>query len=138
MLPVFLFPAKWAGRQLSGLTREQMQTNALLVGQHDRAVQRRRRLARKLFGRPAEEQRDFSDRSANVRDLGVQIAMTGRIFYSALTLVAALATALVYGVGGHLAISGTVSVGDLVALATLMGRLYGPADRAVRTSGSTS
>ena len=61
-----------------------------------------------------------------MRDLGVQIAMVGRIFYSALALVAALATALVYGIGGQLAISGTVTVGTLLALAALMGRLYGP------------
>ena len=126
MLPVFLFPAKWAGRKLSGLTREQMQTNALLSANMTERFNVGGALLVKLFGRPAEEERDFSDRSATVRDLGVKIAMTGRIFYSALTLVAALATALVYGVGGQLAISGTVTVGDLVALATLMGRLYGP------------
>ena len=126
MLPVFLFPAKWAGRKLSGLTREQMQTNALLSANMTERFNVGGALLVKLFGRPAEEERDFSDQSATVRDLGVKIAMTGRIFYSALTLVAALATALVYGVGGQLAISGTVTVGDLVALATLMGRLYGP------------
>ena len=126
MLPVFLFPAKWAGRKLSGLTREQMQTNALLSANMTERFNVGGALLVKLFGRPAEEERDFSDRSATVRDLGVKIAMTGRIFYSALTLVAALATALVYGVGGQLAISGTVTVGDLVALAALMGRLYGP------------
>ncbi len=126
MLPVFLFPAKWAGRKLSGLTREQMQTNALLSANMTERFNVGGALLVKLFGRPEEEQANFSDRSAKVRDLGVQIAMTGRIFYSALTLVAALATALVYGVGGHLAIRDAVSVGDLVALATLMGRLYGP------------
>ena len=61
-----------------------------------------------------------------VRDLGVEIAMTGRIFFSALTLVAALATAVVYGVGGHLVISGQPRLGSLLALAALMSRLYGP------------
>ncbi len=126
MLPVFLLPAKWAGRKLSGLTREQMQTNALLSANMTERFNVGGALLVKLFGRPEEEQRDFSERSATVRDLGVKIAMTGRIFFSALTLVAALATALVYGVGGHLAISEAVTVGDLVALATLMGRLYGP------------
>jgi ATP-binding cassette subfamily B protein len=126
MLPIFLFPAKWAGRKLSGLTREQMQTNALLSANMTERFNVGGALLVKLFGRPVDEQREFSDRSATVRDLGVQIAMTGRIFYSALTLVAALATALVYGVGGQLAIQGVVTVGDLVALATLMGRLYGP------------
>ncbi len=126
MLPVFLFPAKWAGRKLAGLTREQMQTNALLSATMTERFNVGGALLVKLFGRLHDEQREFSDRSAKVRDLGVQIAMVGRIFYSALTLVAALATALVYGVGGHLAIRNAVTVGDLVALATLMGRLYGP------------
>jgi ATP-binding cassette, subfamily B, bacterial len=126
LLPVFLLPAKWAGRKLSGLTREQMQTNALLSASMTERFNVGGALLVKLFGRPADEQREFSEKSAKVRDLGVTIAMTGRIFYSALTLVAALATALVYGIGGHLAIRDAVTVGDLVALATLMGRLYGP------------
>ncbi|HEY7044618.1 MAG TPA: ABC transporter ATP-binding protein [Nocardioidaceae bacterium] len=126
MLPLFLLPAKWAGRKLSGLTREQMQTNAEMSATMTERFNVGGALLVKLFGRPADEQREFSAKSAKVRDLGVQIAMTGRIFYSALTLVAALATALVYGVGGHLALRDVVTVGDLVALATLMGRLYGP------------
>ncbi|MEP6667324.1 MAG: ABC transporter ATP-binding protein, partial [Nocardioidaceae bacterium] len=126
IMPVFLLPAKWAGRKLSGLTREQMQTNALLSGTMTERFNVGGALLVKLFGRPAQEQKEFADRSATVRNLGVQIAMTGRIFFSALTLVASLATALVYGIGGQLAISGTVTVGTLLALAALMGRLYGP------------
>ena len=126
MLPVFLLPAKWAGRRLSALTRQQMETNALLSATMTERFNVGGALLVKLFGRPADEQRDFAERSATVRDLGVQIAMTGRIFASALTLVASLATALVYGIGGHLAIDKTVTVGTLLALAALMGRLYGP------------
>jgi ATP-binding cassette, subfamily B, bacterial len=80
----------------------------------------------KLFGRPDDEDAAFSAKAAGVRDLGVQIAMSSRIFFSALALVAALATALVYGVGGLFAISGTLTVGTLLALSALMGRLYGP------------
>ena len=79
-----------------------------------------------LFGRHADEDREYAQRSAKVRDLGVEIAMTGRIFFSALTLVAALATALVYGLGGNLAIRGTLSVGTVLALAALLLRLFGP------------
>ncbi len=126
ILPVFLFPAKWAGRRLSGLTRQQMQTNASMSAIMTERFNVGGAMLVKLFGRPAEEQRDFEEKSEAVRDLGVQIAMTGRIFYSALTLVAALATALVYGIGGHLVINGTVTIGTLLALAALMGRLYGP------------
>jgi ATP-binding cassette subfamily B protein len=126
MVPLFLFPAKWAGRKLSGLTRRQMQTNATMSAIMTERFNVGGAMLVKLFGRPVEEQQEFERNSAVVRDLGINIAMTGRIFYSALTLVAALAGALVYGIGGQLAISGSVSVGTLLALAALMGRLYGP------------
>jgi ATP-binding cassette subfamily B protein len=126
MLPLFLLPAKWAGRRLSGLTREQMETNAEMSAMMTERFNVGGALLVKLFGRLPDEQRDFSTKAAGVRDLGVRIAMIGRIFFSALTLVAALATALVYGVGGHLAIGGSLTVGTLLALAALMARLYGP------------
>ena len=106
LLPVFLIPARYMGRTLQAMTR-----GALLV---------------KLFGRPGEESVAFSGRAGRVRDIGVRIAMANRIFFTALALVAALATALVYGIGGNLAISGVISVGTLLALAALLTRLYGP------------
>jgi len=80
----------------------------------------------KLFGRPAAEAASFRGRAARVRDIGVVSAMYGRTFFTALTLVAALATALVYGLGGWLAFNGSLSAGDVVALALLLSRLYGP------------
>ncbi len=126
ILPVFIFPAKWAGRRLSSLTREQMQTNATMASMATERFQVGGALLVTLFGRRDDEDVEYARRSAKVRDLGVEIAMTGRIFFSALTLVAALATALVYGVGGHLVLSDTISLGTLLALAALMGRLYGP------------
>ncbi|MEJ7628249.1 MAG: ABC transporter ATP-binding protein [Nocardioidaceae bacterium] len=126
ILPVFIFPAKWAGRRLSGLTREQMQTNATMASMATERFQVGGALLVTLFGRRHEEDAEYAQRSAKVRDLGVEIAMTGRIFFSALTLVASLATAVVYGVGGHLVLDGSLSVGTLLALAALMGRLYGP------------
>src|SRR5205085_7270934 len=109
-----------------GLTREQMQINAALSASMTERFNVGGAMLVKLFGRPVEEQVAFDDKAAAVRDLGVQIAMVGRIFYSALALVAALATALVYGLGGHLVISESVSLGTLLALAALMARLYGP------------
>jgi len=80
----------------------------------------------KLFGRPDSEHDQFADRAGAVRDISVKIAMNGRFFFTALGLVAALATALVYGVGGSLAIDGVLTVGTLTALAGLLGQLYGP------------
>jgi ATP-binding cassette subfamily B protein len=126
MLPVFLLPAKWAGRRLSGLTYEQMQQNADMSTMMTERFNVGGALLVKLFGQQASEDVEFGARSARVRDLGVRIAMIGRIFFSALTLVAAVATAVVYGVGGVLAAHGALSVGTLLALSALMSRLYGP------------
>ena len=126
LVPIFLFPAKWAGRRLSGLNRRQMEINADLGDTMTERFQVGGAMTVKLFGRPEDELRGFTGQAAHVRDLGVRIAMTSRIFYSAMTLVAALATALVYGIGGLLSIDGALTVGTLLALAALMGRLYGP------------
>ncbi|UYM04957.1 ABC transporter ATP-binding protein [Solicola gregarius] len=126
LVPIFLFPAKWAGKRLSGLTREQMEVNADLGGTMTERFQVGGAMTVKLFGRPDEERDGFDGQAARVRDLGVRIAMTSRIFFSAMTLVAALATALVYGIGGVMGINGVLTVGTLLALAALMGRLYGP------------
>jgi len=126
LLPVFLIPARYFGRTLQSITREQMQLNAQMSTQMTERFNVSGALLVKLFGRPDEEAADFAGRSGRVRDIGIRIAMMNRIFFTALTLVAALATALVYGVGGNLAIAGTITVGTLLALASLLGRLYGP------------
>ena len=80
----------------------------------------------KLFGDPGRETTEYDERASRVRDIGVQIAINRTVFMSALTLVAALATALVYGFGGVMAVNGTLTVGTLLALAALLARLYGP------------
>jgi len=126
LLPLFLIPARYMGRTLQGMTREQMQLNAEMSTQMTERFNVAGALLVKLFGRPDDESADFSGRSARVRDIGVRIAMANRIFFTALTLVAAIATALVYGVGGNLAITGAITVGTLLALASLLTRLYGP------------
>ncbi len=126
LLPVFLVPARYFGRTLQAMTREQMQLNAEMSTQMTERFNVAGALLVKLFGRPDDEAVNFSGKAARVRDTGVRIAMANRIFFTALTLVAALATALVYGVGGNLAITGAITVGTLLALAALLGRLYGP------------
>ena len=127
LVPMFVLPAKWVGRRLPGLTREQMQLNAEMGSHDDRAVQRRRRDAGQAV-RPARTRgvAAFAGQARRVRDIGVTSAMYGPVFFAALTLVAALATALVYGVGGMLAVDGAFELGTLVALAALLTRLYGP------------
>ena len=80
----------------------------------------------KIFGQLPREEEAFSDKASQVRDIGIRSAMYGRLLYTALVLVASLATALVYGAGGWLVIDGNLEVGTLVAMAALLGRLYGP------------
>ncbi|GGQ16052.1 ABC transporter ATP-binding protein [Streptosporangium pseudovulgare] len=126
LLPVFLFPARWVGRKMSGLTREQMQLDAEMSSLMTERFNVAGAMVAKLYGRPDEEAADFGRRAGRVRDVGVTVGMYGTFFRVALGLVAALATALVYGGGGLLAIDGAFELGTLVALAALLMRLYGP------------
>jgi len=126
LLPIFLVPARYVGRRLAEMSREAMQLNAEMSSTMTERFNVSGALLVKLFGRPDEEATEFSGRARRVADVGIQIAMANRAFFTALTLIASLATALVYGVGGLLAIDGALTVGTLVALAALLGRLYGP------------
>jgi ATP-binding cassette subfamily B protein len=126
LVPLFLLPARRVGARLQTLTRDQMQLSAGLGQRMTERFNVAGAMLVKLFGRPAQEDGEFADRAGQVRDIGVRIAMSNRVFFTSLTLVASLATALVYGVGGVLVIDGSLSVGTLLALAALLGRLYGP------------
>ncbi|MBO2449968.1 ABC transporter ATP-binding protein [Actinomadura barringtoniae] len=126
LLPIFVFPAKWVGKRLQRVSREQMQLDAEMSSLMTERFNVAGAMLAKLYGRPAEEEENFSGRAARVRDIGIVAAMYGRVFFTALTLVAALATAMVYGVGGFLVVDGTLELGTLVALATLLTRMYGP------------
>jgi ATP-binding cassette subfamily B protein len=126
LLPVFLLPARRFGVRLQALAREQMQVNADLGNRMTERFNVAGAMLVKLFGRPVQEDTEFGVRAGRVRDTGVQIAMNNQVFFSGLTLVAALAMALVYGLGGLLVIDGTLTVGTLLALAALLSRLYGP------------
>jgi ATP-binding cassette subfamily B protein len=126
LLPVFLLPARWVGRKLQGISRQAMQLNADMSTTMTERFNVSGALLVKIFGRLGDEQRSFSGKAAQVRDIGITQAIYGRVFFMGLTLVASLATALVYGAGGLLVIGGSMSIGALVALAALLGRLYGP------------
>ncbi|MGN6245641.1 MAG: ABC transporter ATP-binding protein [Motilibacteraceae bacterium] len=126
LLPVFVVPARLVGRRLAVITRESMQLNAAMSQTMTERFNVAGALLVKIFGRLPEETEQFSAKASRVRDIGITSAMYSRVFFTALTLVAALATAVVYGVGGLLAISGSFAVGTLVALTALLGRLYGP------------
>nr|WP_243697694.1 ABC transporter ATP-binding protein [Geodermatophilus obscurus] len=126
LVPVFVLPARRIGRRLQEITRESYGLNASMNASMTERFNVAGALLVKLFGRPEVEAEGFRGRAARVRDIGVLSAMYGRTFFTALTLVAALATALVYGLGGWLAFTGSLSPGDVVALALLLSRLYGP------------
>src|ERR1022692_1928278 len=126
LLPVFIIPARLIGRRMQRLTRESMQLDAQMGSTMTERFNVAGAMLVKLFGRPQEEAEVFSGRAARVRDIGVVTAMYGRVFFIALTLLASMATALVYGLGGSLVISGAFQLGTLVALASLLSRMYGP------------
>ncbi|MEP7194023.1 MAG: ABC transporter ATP-binding protein [Actinomycetota bacterium] len=126
LLPVFLVPARFMGRRLAGLSHEAMGLNAELGTRMTERFNVAGALLVKLFGQPRIEDEQYADRAGRVRDVGVKIALTRTLFLVALTLVASLATALVYGAGGVMTVNKTIEVGQLVALAALLGRLYGP------------
>jgi ATP-binding cassette, subfamily B, bacterial len=126
LLPVFLLPARWVGRKLQGISRQAMQLNADMSTTMTERFNVSGALLVKIFGRLGDEERQFSRKAAEVRDIGVTQAMYGRVFITGLSLVASLATALVYGVGGLLVLDDSITLGTLVALAALLSRLYGP------------
>ncbi|WP_062348568.1 ABC transporter ATP-binding protein [Herbidospora yilanensis] len=126
MLPIFIIPAKWVGRRMSRYTREQMELGAEMSSVMTERFNVAGAMVAKLYGRPADETRHFAERAARVRDVGVTVAMLGTVFRVALGLIAALATALVYGFGGVLAVDGSFELGTLVAMSALLMRLYGP------------
>ena len=126
LLPLFVFPARRIGRKLQVLTREAYNLNAQMNNTMTERFNVSGALLVKLFGRPDIEHEQFAGRAARVRDIGVQTAMYGRVFFLSLILTSSLATALVYGWGGVLAVDGRFKVGTVVALAALLTRLYGP------------
>jgi ATP-binding cassette subfamily B protein len=126
LVPLFLLPARYMGRRLQTLTREQMSLNAEMSSQMTERFNVSGALLVKLFGRPEDESSLFAGRARRVRDIGIRIAMANRWFFTALTLVAALATAVTYGLGGNLVIDGAITLGTLLALVALLAQLYGP------------
>ena len=126
VLPIFIVPAKRVGRKLQEIAREQMGLNAQMNTQMSERFNVSGALLVKLFGRRVDEVTGFSDKAAGVRDTGIRAAMYGRVFFVALGLVGALGAVAVYGIGAQLVVSGDITSGTLVALATLVARVYQP------------
>jgi len=126
LLPVFVLPARLLGARLARLRREAANHNATMTSRMTERFSAPGATLIKLFGRPEQESAEFAERAVRVRDIGIRSAMLQQVFLIALTLVSALALAVVYGVGGVLALSGGLAAGDVVALALLLTRLYAP------------
>ncbi len=126
LLPVFLIPTKWVGRKLQGLTRQSFDINAQMSSNMTERFNVSGALLVSLYGDSEKEKSEFATKARKVADIGISIAMLNRIFFIALTSIAAIATAVAYGIGGHLAINDQLTVGTLLAITALLARLYGP------------
>jgi ATP-binding cassette subfamily B protein len=126
LLPLFLVPTKWVGKKLQSLTRQSFNLNAEMSSTMTERFNVSGAMLVSLYGRQSDEKSYFRTRARKVADIGIEIALLNRIFFIALTSIAAVATAIAYGIGGHLAIDGTVTVGTLLAITALLARLYGP------------
>ena len=126
LLPLFLVPTKWVGKKLQSLTRQSFNLNAEMSSTMTERFNVSGAMLVSLYGRQSYEKSYFRTRARKVADIGIEIALLNRIFFIALTSIAAVATAIAYGIGGHLAINGTVTVGTLLAITALLARLYGP------------
>ncbi|MGW0904722.1 ABC transporter ATP-binding protein [Streptomyces sp. NPDC002853] len=126
LLPVFIVPARRMGSRMAKLQREAAHHNAAMGTRMTERFSAPGATLIKLFGRPGAESEEFATRARRVRDIGVRTAMAQSTFITALTLVSALALALVYGLGGYFALNGTLEAGAIVSLALLLTRLYAP------------
>lgn len=126
LLPLFLIPTKWVGRRLQKLTRDSFNLNAEMSATMTERFNVSGALLVSLYGDTGAENQYFSSRARKVADIGITIALLNRLFFIALTSIAAIATAFAYGVGGHLAINKSISLGTLLAITALLARLYGP------------
>ena len=126
LLPVFLAPTKWIGGRLQGYTRDSYELNAEMSSTMTERFNVSGALLVKLYGNMDQESLVFKKKARKVADIGISMAMLNTFFFIALISIAALATAIAYGIGGHLAIDGAITVGSLIAITTLLARLYGP------------
>lgn len=126
LLPLFLLPTKWVGKKIQALTRESFEVNAQMSSTMTERFNVSGALLVALYGKHSSEKEYFRSRARKVADIGIQLALLNRLFFISLTSVAAIATAFAYGIGGHLAINGSITVGTMIAVTALLARLYGP------------
>lgn len=126
LLPIFIIPTKWIGKRLAGYTRRSFELNAEMSSNMTERFNVSGALLVALYGDRSAESTNFRGKARRVADMGIKIAMLNRIFFIAMTSVAAIATSFAYGIGGHLAIDQKITIGTLLAITALLARLYGP------------
>ena len=126
LLPVFIIPTKWIGRKLAIYTRQSFDLNAEMSSTMTERFNVSGALLVSLYGDRIAEGSNFRSKARRVANMGIKIAMLNRIFFIAMTSVAAIATSFAYGIGGHLAINKEITIGTLLAITALLARLYGP------------
>ena len=126
VLPLFIAPAKRVGTRIGAIAHRQMELNAEMNTQMTERFNVAGAMVVKLFGRREREVAEFSRRAAGVRDTGIRAALYGRVFFVALGLVGAMGAAAIYGLGAHLVVSGNITAGTLVAMASFVTRIYQP------------
>jgi ATP-binding cassette, subfamily B, bacterial len=133
VFPLFIVPGKLIGKRLQRLAREQMQLDAELGSMMNERFNVAGALLTKLYGRTDDERDLFARRAGRVRDVAIMTVVYSRVFFIAITLAAAIITALMYGLGGSLVIAGSFQIGSLIAAATLILRVYGPINQLTNT-----
>ena len=126
LLPVFIIPTKWIGRKLANYTRQSFDLNAEMSSTMTERFNVSGALLVSLYGDRIAEGSNFRAKARRVADMGIKIALLNRVFFIAMTSVAAIATSFAYGIGGHLAINKEITIGTLLAITALLARLYGP------------
>ncbi len=125
VLPLFILAAQRLGLTLRSVARRAMELNAKMNAHMNETLNIGGALLVKLFGRRLDEDKRFSERAAGVRDIGIQRAVYGSVFFGIIGLVTAVGTALVYGLGGWFVIQGSFTIGTIVAFGAYLGQLYG-------------
>ena len=126
LLPIFILPTKWIGKRLASYTRRSFELNAEMSSTMTERFNVSGALLVALYGDRIAESSNFRGKARSVADMGIKIAMLNRIFFIAMTSVAAIATSFAFGIGGHLAINEKITIGTLLAITALLARLYGP------------
>lgn len=126
LVPLFMIPAKLIGRRVASVSRDGMDLNAQMSSLMTERFNVGGAMLVKLYGRPEEESAAFARQAGRVRDIGISQSLLAGLLFTMIGLITSLATAVVYGIGGNLVVSGAFELGTLVALTTLLARLYGP------------